>query len=329
MVSGRARIGPAPALLVVIAALGIALGYLAVRAGPNVDRSSLAVSVAALAFLLVPLVALSLDNVVARLRRVTEGRPGLTAAIAAAHLGPYLLYWALAGGRPASGLALMLAYVALPTAAGLLAGTRKRLGGDLLVTLLIWLPLEFRWLAPAFPWPIEGTGRILGAVLGLDLLLFLMLVVRRFEGAGYSLVARAGDLPRAAGAFALFAAVGIPLGLMTGFLEPRDDLPRILEVILAACGIYFFTGIPEETLFRGFLQNFLERLTGRALAALLLCSVLFGIAHLNNGPVPDWRYALLATLAGLAYGWVYLKTRRISAAAVTHALVDVTWSMFF
>ena len=37
----------------------------------------------------------------------------------------------------------------------------------------------------------------------------------------------------------------------------------------------------------------------------------------------------LASLAGLAYGWVYMKTRRILAPAVTHALVDVTWVFFF
>ncbi|HEU4925821.1 MAG TPA: CPBP family intramembrane glutamic endopeptidase [Vicinamibacterales bacterium] len=41
--------------------------------------------------------------------------------------------------------------------------------------------------------------------------------------------------------------------------------------------------------------------------------------------LPDARYVLLATLAGVAYGWVYQVTRRITASAVTHALVDWMW----
>ena len=93
--------------------------------------------------------------------------------------------------------------------------------------------------------------------------------------------------------------------------------------------IFLFTGVPEETLFRGFLQGVLARGTGRALVALAAVSLLFGAAHLDNGPSPDWRYAVLATLAGVAYGSVYLKTRRIIAPALTHTLVDATWKLLF
>ncbi len=77
-----------------------------------------------------------------------------------------------------------------------------------------------------------------------------------------------------------------------------------------------------------FFQNFLERGTGRAGLALVLGSLFFGASHLNNGPRPDWRYFVLATLAGLAYGWVDQRRRRLSAPAVTHTLVDVTWTAF-
>ena len=63
---------------------------------------------------------------------------------------------------------------------------------------------------------------------------------------------------------------------------------------------------------------------------LVAASLVFGAAHLDNGPhAPDWRYGVLASLAGLAYGWVYLRTRRILAPAIAHTLVDVTWSLFF
>jgi membrane protease YdiL (CAAX protease family) len=51
--------------------------------------------------------------------------------------------------------------------------------------------------------------------------------------------------------------------------------------------------------------------------------VLFGLSHL-----PDPRYAVLATVAGAAYGWVYLRTGKITASGVTHALVDGVWAVF-
>ena len=49
----------------------------------------------------------------------------------------------------------------------------------------------------------------------------------------------------------------------------------------------------------------------------------------NNGPAPDWRYFVLATMAGVAYGYVFWKTGRIGPAAITHTLVDLTWTQFF
>jgi hypothetical protein len=45
--------------------------------------------------------------------------------------------------------------------------------------------------------------------------------------------------------------------------------------------------------------------------------------------LPDWRYVVLATIAGLAYGLVYQRTQRITASAITHALVDGMWVAMF
>ena len=50
------------------------------------------------------------------------------------------------------------------------------------------------------------------------------------------------------------------------------------------------------------------------LVTLLVAAVIFGLAHLNNGGFPNWRYASLATLAGLAYGSAWRKTRSIFAS---------------
>ena len=97
-------------------------------------------------------------------------------------------------------------------------------------------------------------------------------------------------------------------------------------------GIYLTVAIPEEMLFRGILQNLLVRTIQKGppgLYGLLIASVVFGASHLHHAPVPNWRYAILATLAGIFYGNVYRTRQRLCASALTHALVDTIWHFWF
>ena len=287
-------------------------------------------ALASFALILIPLVLLARHDVVMGLRRFVDGRPGRSLALAGTLLVAYLPYWIFAANSRPPGL---LAVLAVLGAAALSAiGVSRRGpadGGDVLVVLVIWLPIELRLLNVAFPWPEGGSGRILAALLGLDCLLFLMLVVRRYDGAGYSFGMKWRDLALAIGAFIVFATIAVPIGLWTGFLAVDRQSPRALELLLGGVMILLITGIPEEVLFRGFLQSFIERWVGHSGAAIAVASVLFGVAHLNNGPTPDWRYFVLATMAGVAYGYVFWKTGRIGPAAITHTLVDLTWTQFF
>jgi membrane protease YdiL (CAAX protease family) len=52
---------------------------------------------------------------------------------------------------------------------------------------------------------------------------------------------------------------------------------------------------------------------------------------LNNGPqpVPNWRYMILATFAGVAFGWVFRKSTSIVPSASLHALVNTVKYAFF
>lgn len=181
--------------------------------------------------------------------------------------------------------------------------------------IALWLPIEFDLLPHLRLPPPDGLRAAPFAALAAGLYLFL--VACPLDRIGYTFRLSGRDLLVALIATAAFAVVGVPIGLITGFLEwnPRPDLVR---VAVAPIAIYLATGVPEEFLFRGLIQNTLERALGRA--ALPIASIIFGLAHL-----PDVRYVLLATLAGVAYGWVYLATRRITASAVTHALVDWIW----
>lgn len=62
-------------------------------------------------------------------------------------------------------------------------------------------------------------------------------------------------------------------------------------------------------------------------------STIFGLAHLNNTSagfsIPNWAYALMATMAGVAYGWVWVRTSKVTASALTHMLVNLIWGTFF
>jgi hypothetical protein len=324
-----------PRALVVILAVPlagtVAAGLLARAAGiaPG-EGLPLAAALAALALLLVPPAALALEPVVAVLRDAVRGRPGIAFVIAAGFLSPYLLYWAVPGNARPAGILGLVAYVAVPALVAAVWPVRGRPGvPEALIVLALWLPVDFRWLKGAFPWPPGGSGYILVTPLALGLLVYLVVVARRIDGVGYAWRLTGPDAARAAGAFVVFALAGIPIGLLTGFLEIARAWPTLLEAAVKGTQIFLFTALPEEALFRGCVQNFLERWTGRPWTALGLASVIFGAAHLNNGPAPDWRYFVLATLAGLAYGWVFRRTRRLAAPALTHMLVDLVWSLFF
>jgi membrane protease YdiL (CAAX protease family) len=64
---------------------------------------------------------------------------------------------------------------------------------------------------------------------------------------------------------------------------------------------------------------------------LLAAAVIFGCSHLNNGPgaLPNWRYAILATIAGWLYGKVFQKASSIVASATLHAMVNTVRHGFF
>ena len=80
--------------------------------------------------------------------------------------------------------------------------------------------------------------------------------------------------------------------------------------------------------FRGWMQNLLERRMGRV-PALIVASLVFGLSHFNKRAIHfNWRYVLLAAIAGIFYGRAWREERRMAASAITHASVDTLWSIW-
>ena len=90
-----------------------------------------------------------------------------------------------------------------------------------------------------------------------------------------------------------------------------------------------FVCIAEEMLFRGLIQNVLVSIMARLkhgkAIALIIASVIFGIAHVQGSIL----YAGIAAVAGLFYGGVYLQTNRIESGIIVHFLVNTIHLIFF
>ena len=130
--------------------------------------------------------------------------------------------------------------------------------------------------------------------------------------------------------FVWFAVVAVPVGLAIGFIQPAANRPGIAQIPALIAGIFFLNALPEEILFRGIIQHTIESITGSRIGALLVAALIFGAAHLNNGvPLPNYRYFLLATLAGIAYGLAWRRNRNVLTSTITHTLVNTAWRLIF
>jgi uncharacterized protein len=127
--------------------------------------------------------------------------------------------------------------------------------------------------------------------------------------------------------FAVLVGAIVGLSLAAGFVRWDPKVPASLP--LWAWSNLFLTVLPEEALFRGVVQNALERRLGGTRAAsaavVVIAGAFFGLAHAGGGPT----YVVLAGVAGVGYGWIYMATRSLAAAALAHVGVNAVHFLFF
>lgn len=243
--------------------------------------------------------------------------PVLTLVFAAGSVVAGAFSWALT--------AAVLVYTALPAAA-------VAVGQDMAAVMLLWLPLEFAAGQSLVPLPARGFLHSVAYGVAILLGLTLFLGYRELPGMKYNVPRSARDWWLAAAGFAAVAPVLVVVGMAIGFI-PAPHLPvQTGGKMAAAVGIILAgTALPEEILFRALIQNLLMRRFGTGMRTLLLASVIFGAAHLDNGPqaVPNWRYMIEATIAGVAYGKVFQESKSVCSSALLHMMVDWTKHFWF
>jgi membrane protease YdiL (CAAX protease family) len=156
------------------------------------------------------------------------------------------------------------------------------------------------------------------------------LSIRRMEGIGFGFIPRGREWLLGGRYYLYFLPVGLVLAVVLAFVRPEAPALSIRTVLLAVgtfLGVLWVLALSEEFFFRGILQQQLSRAMRNEWGGLVVASVLFGLVHLPFRQFPNWRFALLATVAGVFYGLAYMRGRSIRPAMVTHALVVTTWKL--
>ena len=210
---------------------------------------------------------------------------------------------------------------------------KPRLVVDLLflaVVAAVFLSHVFRNLypAPSHNLPLEILGRLTWIHTGIIAVLCL-----RGLDAGFGFVPRAREWRIGL----LYTAAFVPVGFLLGYflriaqwhplLTPSWRMP--LLILGRFLGILWVVALAEEFFVRGFLQQILARSLHSDTVGIAVTSVIFGALHLPFGTFPNWRFAILAAVAGAFYGAAFVKARSIRAPMVMHALVVTTWQMLF
>ncbi len=195
---------------------------------------------------------------------------------------------------------------------------------DFFVLAVVGLAVDLRWFERAWP-PHLG---VFNKILLLDAGIYGFLAIRQLHGTGFDLRIHLRDLKFGLRELAIYAPVAILLGLALRFLHINPQTHWLRAAPFALLFTFFFIAVPEELFFRGWLQNLLEKRIGQA-PALFTTALLFGLAHFNKRAAHfNWRYVILAALAGIFYGRAWKAERRVAASSITHACVDTLWSLF-
>lgn len=130
----------------------------------------------------------------------------------------------------------------------------------------------------------------------------------------------------------IYAMIGLAVLAIPAFLTRYIAFdPKIpIRAPLWMLQNLFFTCIPEECFFRGFIQKqaaiFLRFSKRGTWIAIFAGAFMYSLQDLRS---LSWQYFLISILTGIVYGIVYKKTDRIEAPILTHFAVNIGHMLLF
>ena len=181
---------------------------------------------------------------------------------------------------------------------------------------------------PSHALPLEILGRLMLVHTGI----IAVLCIRGLE-CGFGFIPSARDWRIGI----LYTLCFLPVGAVLGYFlhvtrwHPILAVSWKLPLLIAGrfLGVLWGLALWEEFFVRGFLQQILTRALKNEIVGIVVTALLFGALHLPFGAFPNWRFAILAAVAGLFYGAAFAQTRDIRTSMVMHALLVTTWQLLF
>ena len=135
------------------------------------------------------------------------------------------------------------------------------------------------------------------------------------------------------GGFALFLSISMFITTYHECIDKGYKFLPIGQIIAFSIAIIIGTGLTEEILCRGIVQNIMFDAFGRnskkqVLVSIIISSILFGTAHFVNYFNTDASFegvltqVIVASLIGLYFGAIYARSHSIWAVALLHGLFD-------
>ena len=125
----------------------------------------------------------------------------------------------------------------------------------------------------------------------------------------------------------MFVVILVLCALIAGKVHFDPKMPACLPIWVITNLLLVCTA--EEAFFRGFIQEKLAQILQRYewgnVISVIIASLLFGFAHYAGGI----DYSIWGTFAGLGYGLIYQKTRRIESSILMHFCLNLTHFLFF
>lgn len=112
------------------------------------------------------------------------------------------------------------------------------------------------------------------------------------------------------------------------FFDWARRLNREFNVMLGDLGypkafaLAALSGVGEELLFRGVIQQYLTGFSGSAIVAIFVTGLVFGLVHIGPEPKKFAAWTLMAITLGWAIGALYVVTGNLVAPVVAHFTIN-------